>query len=77
MKLPWNLVIMFSKEGEFRGREVLSGPCTVALNIKSSTMMCLFLCTISVNSATLSSPLPHLQISKLRVKKMKYMKSYT
>lgn len=66
LKLPWNLVIMFSKEGEVRGRgEVLSGPCTVLLGMKSSTMVCLFLRVNPLNSTTLSSPHPHLQIKEL------------
>lgn len=53
LKLSWNVMIMFSKEGEFRGREVLLGPCTVVLKIKSSTMVYWFPCIFSVNSTTL------------------------
>lgn len=53
LKLSWNVVIMFSKEGEFRGREVLLGPCTVVLKIKSSTMVYWFPCIFSVHSTTL------------------------
>lgn len=78
MKLPWNLAIMFSKKGDFRGREVLPGPSTVASNIKSSTMVYLFLCTISVNPTTLSPPLPPFTDKEtLRVKKIEYINSYT